>query len=200
MGQQFKLAEINEGRMQGKEVVISWQSFSSIIIIWKARLSNSLSSRPIRERAEDKMSLNSPSLAKSSTVSIAVTHQQPQIHPELSLVALNWLRWKNLTTHYMLETTYISSVLDTGKYTTADAAPMSVTRWRSCRGMAYCSRAQRALPAPRDPQILKLALMLPISNTGMSYSEWPESCKHQKLQDLLTTANWDILTPTQWAV
>lgn len=153
-----------------------------------------------RERAEDKMSLNSPSLAKSSTVSIAVTHQQPQIHPELSLVALNWLRWKNLTTHYMLETTYISSVLDTGKYTTADAAPMSVTRWRSCRGMAYCSRAQRALPAPRDPQILKLALMLPISNTGVSYSEWPESCKHQKLQDLLTTANWDILTPTQWAV
>jgi len=38
MGLQFKLAEINEGRVQGREgerilVVISWQSFSSIIII-----------------------------------------------------------------------------------------------------------------------------------------------------------------------
>lgn len=38
MGLQFKLAEINEGRVQEKEgerilVVISWQSFASIIII-----------------------------------------------------------------------------------------------------------------------------------------------------------------------
>lgn len=68
MGLQFKLAEINEGRVQEKEgerilVVISWQSFASIIIIiWKARLSNSLSSRPLGERAEDKMS---PKLTRS---------------------------------------------------------------------------------------------------------------------------------------
>lgn len=104
------------------------------------------------ETAEDKMSLNSPSLAESSTVSIDVTHQQTQIYPELSLVALNWLHWKNLTTHYVLETTYIISVLDTGKYTAVDSILMSMSRSQSCRGTAYCSRAQRALPTPRDPK------------------------------------------------